>query len=205
MREEEELEAARCATKSSTTCNTNQRQYLKDIFQTRVKGSFQHRAPYNVTPHMNPTRRCDRSLAATTAVTRSTCHSTSLTAETTEIAHTVETPHMSISPSCKPCLEECFPIEGVDGANSTEGGWTSVKKKTKQYSGSSTRPRDFRDIKLACIVCRHAFVYTVEDQKFYASKNWLQPKTCQQCREKRRGEKSREERKDRKEAGHGYR
>lgn len=202
MREEEELEAARCVTKSATTCNTNQRQFLTDIFQTRVKGRFQHRTPYNVTPDMNPTRRCNRSLVATTALTRSTCNSTSLTAEIAEIA---ETPHTSISPSCKPCLEECFPIEGVDGANSIEGGWTSVKKKIKQYSGPSTRPRDLRDIKLECIVCRRAFVYSVEDQKFYASKNWSQPKTCQQCREKRRGEKNREEWKDRKEAGHGYR
>ena len=171
-----------------------------------------------------PTTTCSKSLVdimreeeervaarcATKTATTSTGHGNGVTATVKQprnnaaveslTAKTAATLHTSISPSCKPCLEECIPVERVDDANRTEGGWTSVKKKTKQCSGPSTRPRDFRDIKLECVVytCRRMFVYTVEDQKFYASKNWLQPKTCQQCREKRRGEKSREER-------HGYR
>jgi len=149
---------------------------------------------------MNPTRGCDRSLKATTAITRSALqlsssssaaarHVSGLTATaeqprnkaameclTAETATTVDT---SITLPCEPCVED---------ANSTGEGWTSVKKKIKQHSRPSAEPRD---VKLACIVCRHTFVHTVEEQKFYARMNWLQqPKTCSKlCREKRRGQK----------------
>jgi len=214
MREEEELEAARRCTKTTATCNNSRRQSLANAFQTRVTGILQHRAPNNVAPDVYPTRRCDGSLVGTGAVARSTCKRSSSSAAVVGavaaaagagryvggVRATVEQPrnnaaveslttiHMSITPPCVPCSDECFPIKRVDDANSTEEGWTSVKTKAKQPSRSSMEPRD---VKLVCIVCRHTFLHTVEDQKFYARMNWLQhPKTCsKRCREKRRGEK----------------
>jgi hypothetical protein len=188
--------AANSWSKPTTTCSKS----LVDIMreeEERVAARCATKTATTSTGHGN-------GVTATVKQPRNNADVESLTAKTAE---TIPTLHTSISPSCKPCLEECFSGERVDDAIKTEGGWTSVKKKTKQCSGPSTRPRDFRDIKLECVVytCRRMFVYTVEDQKFYAGKNWLQPKTCQQCREKRRGEKCREERKDRRGAGHGYR
>jgi hypothetical protein len=103
----------------------------------------------------NPTGGCDRSLEATTAITRSACQRSSSSAAARHVsgvtataeqprnkaamecltAETATTLDTSISLPCEPCVED---------ANSTGEGWTSVKKKVKQHSRPSAEPRDVK-------------------------------------------------------------
>jgi len=81
----------------------------------------------------------------------------------------------------------CFPGSKEDVSTlctDTDGGeWRSVKKQAKK-SEETTGPKDK---KLACKDCKHVFVHTVDDQKFYARMNFSAlPKSCQACREKKK-------------------
>lgn len=39
-----------------------------------------------------------------------------------------------------------------------------------------------QDISLKCVDCEGEFFFTVNDQEFYASKKYQQPKRCKACR-----------------------
>lgn len=42
------------------------------------------------------------------------------------------------------------------------------------------------DVHLHCSDCGHAFVFTRDDQQFFAGKGWRRPGRCPHCREARR-------------------
>ena len=50
----------------------------------------------------------------------------------------------------------------------------------------TNRPEVGEDKKMTCIDCGKEFVFTVGEQEFYKSKNFLEPKRCKKCSKKRR-------------------
>lgn len=42
------------------------------------------------------------------------------------------------------------------------------------------------DKEIVCKLCGKTFIFTVEEQQFYASKNFPAPKHCKRCAKKRR-------------------
>lgn len=42
------------------------------------------------------------------------------------------------------------------------------------------------DIKIKCQDCGREFTFTVSEQRFYAEKNFTQPKRCKACRDARK-------------------
>ncbi len=43
-----------------------------------------------------------------------------------------------------------------------------------------------KDKKIVCKDCNKEFVFTANDQKFYAEHNFVEPKRCRSCREARK-------------------
>jgi hypothetical protein len=39
------------------------------------------------------------------------------------------------------------------------------------------------DKKIVCKECKKTFVFTISEQKFYLSKNFIEPKKCKKCRD----------------------
>lgn len=50
--------------------------------------------------------------------------------------------------------------------------------------------QNFQNQELQCIECGVIFVFSAEDQEFYAQKGYSGPKRCPQCRAKRKAQQN---------------
>lgn len=53
---------------------------------------------------------------------------------------------------------------------------------------------EYQTKELTCVDCGATFEFTAEDQEFYASKGFSEPKRCPKCRAARKNERNRQRR-----------
>lgn len=57
-------------------------------------------------------------------------------------------------------------------------------------------PENPQDIKIKCEDCGTEFIFSVAEQQWYEEKNFIPPKRCRYCRNRRKNENIQRERRD---------
>src|ERR1043166_4829978 len=64
---------------------------------------------------------------------------------------------------------------------------TCARRRTTTLMGGVSVP--FADKTLTCVDCGQQFTFTADDQEFFASRGFGEPKRCRSCRANRRNER----------------